>query len=342
MTQQVHRFWGERAEGDERIKVLFIGLEGMTFCRNDEVMLRKNFEVASIFLGPKYFLRFPLLFADMFRKLRKSDVAYVWFGDVWALATVFLAKLLGKKSIIVAGGYDVANEPAIDYGMLSRKFMRYVPIMAFRNCDTILAVSQFVKNELKGIVDNVAKVKVVYNGIDVSRFCGLGMERVLNTTIGNVTPRSYRVKGMEGFLNIVGECPEERFALVGRTDMGVNIERKENLDLPGYTSGDDLVHLLNRSKHYLQLSYRESFGIAVAEAMACGCVPIVTDRGGLPEVVGDAGHIVPYGDWDKVIEIISKGYDLQFGHAARDRVVRLFNEEIREGELVKAIEELVH
>jgi glycosyltransferase involved in cell wall biosynthesis len=39
-------------------------------------------------------------------------------------------------------------------------------------------------------------------------------------------------------------------------------------------------------------SLMEGFGMAVAEAMACGAPPVVSDRGSLPEVVGDAGVVV--------------------------------------------------
>jgi len=339
MIQQVHRSRGETVAGEERVRVLFIGLEGITFCKNDEEMLKKHFQASSIFLGPKYYLRFPMLLADMFRKFRNSDVAFIWFGDTWALSAVFLAKLLGKRTIIVAGGYDVANEPSIDYGMLSRKFMRFVPMMAFRKCDRVLAVSHFIKKEADRLVDDPAKVEVVYNGVDLSRFRDLGLERELNTTIGNVTPRAYRVKGMESFLRAAETLPGERFALIGRTDLGMDVPKKDNLELPGYTSGDDLVRLLNRSKHYLQLSYRESFGIAVVEAMACGCVPIVTDRGALPEVVGDAGYVIPYGDSSKLAEMIRLPYDAVMGKRAIERASK-FDHRFREAELVRMIKEV--
>ncbi len=326
-------------EGERPLKVLFIGLQGMTFCHSDENLLRKHFPVTSMFLTSDYYLRFPQLFLSMFRHLRKSDVAYVWFGDVWALTAVFLAKLLGKRTIIVAGGYDVANEPSIDYGMLGSKIMRFVPILAFRNCDKVLAVSHFIKEEVERIVDDPTKVEVIYNGIDLSRFRDLGLERELNTTIGNVTPRSYQVKGLEGFLKAVDELPGERFALAGRTDLGVKIPHKDNLELPGYAVGDDMVRLLNRSKHYLQLSYRESFGVAVVEAMACGCVPIVTDRGALPEVVGDAGFVVPFGDWDKVIELARKPYAPATGEKARRRALD-FDVGKREEAIVRSLREV--
>ncbi len=48
----------------------------------------------------------------------------------------------------------------------------------------------------------------------------------------------------------------------------------------------------------------EGFGRVAHEAMACGRVPIVSDRGALPEVVGEAGIVVPFEDddaWDRAI-----------------------------------------
>jgi glycosyltransferase involved in cell wall biosynthesis len=41
---------------------------------------------------------------------------------------------------------------------------------------------------------------------------------------------------------------------------------------------------------------RETFGLAALEGLACGRPVIVSDRGGLPEVVGSAGLVVPAGD----------------------------------------------
>ena len=39
-------------------------------------------------------------------------------------------------------------------------------------------------------------------------------------------------------------------------------------------------------------SFYEGFGMPALEAMACGTVPIVSNRSSLPEVVGDAGPLI--------------------------------------------------
>jgi glycosyltransferase involved in cell wall biosynthesis len=64
------------------------------------------------------------------------------------------------------------------------------------------------------------------------------------------------------------------------------------------TSLPSNVHFLSRctplelrqhyrsSQYYFQLSYFEGFGVALAEAMACGCIPVVSTACSLPETSG--------------------------------------------------------
>jgi glycosyltransferase involved in cell wall biosynthesis len=55
---------------------------------------------------------------------------------------------------------------------------------------------------------------------------------------------------------------------------------------------------------YVAMSRRESFGVAVLEASACGKPVVVSDVGGLPEVVqeGHTGFIVASGDIDALAD----------------------------------------
>jgi glycosyltransferase involved in cell wall biosynthesis len=51
-------------------------------------------------------------------------------------------------------------------------------------------------------------------------------------------------------------------------------------------------------------SVYEGFGLPAGEAMACGVPVVSTDGGALPEVVGDAGMIVPIKNVDAMAEAI--------------------------------------
>ena len=92
----------------------------------------------------------------------------------------------------------------------------------------------------------------------------------------------------EIFLTIIGEGPERKHLeeLVRQLDM------KAYVKFTGALSGNALVKCLNEHKYMLVPSrWKEPFGIVALEGMASGCLPIVSDGGGLPEAVGDAGLV---------------------------------------------------
>ena len=80
--------------------------------------------------------------------------------------------------------------------------------------------------------------------------------------------------------------------------------------------------------------------MALAEAMLCECVPVATERGALPEVVGDTGFYTQYGDEKITADAIEKALHSQKGRKARERVKEKFSREVREEKLARLIEEI--
>ncbi|WP_366182399.1 glycosyltransferase family 4 protein [Flavobacterium ovatum] len=75
----------------------------------------------------------------------------------------------------------------------------------------------------------------------------------------------------------------------------------------GSMQGEALVNTLNRHEFLLVPSvWEEPFGIVALEGMACGCLPIVSDGGGLPDAVGKAGMIFKRGDVDDMVKKMLK------------------------------------
>ena len=56
---------------------------------------------------------------------------------------------------------------------------------------------------------------------------------------------------------------------------------------------EKLNEIYNQCTVYIQPSRYESFGMTVLEAMACGKATIVSNRGGMPEIVRDGGMVIP-------------------------------------------------
>ena len=99
--------------------------------------------------------------------------------------------------------------------------------------------------------------------------------------------------GEKSTLTIIGEGPERKGLerLVGERALGKHVH------FIGKLRGEELVRTLNRHRFLLVPSrWEEPFGNVALEGMACGCVPIVSDGGGLPDAVGNSGLIHARGD----------------------------------------------
>lgn len=89
----------------------------------------------------------------------------------------------------------------------------------------------------------------------------------------------------------------------------------------GAVPNEQVPHYLNKLDIYCALSRSESFGVAVLEASACEVPVIVSDVGGLPEVVrdGETGYIVN----NKIVdEVVDKMYTLVIDSEKREKFGR--------------------
>lgn len=85
-------------------------------------------------------------------------------------------------------------------------------------------------------------------------------------------------------------------------------QKDERIKTLGYVPDEDLIKLYNLASVYCQPSHYEGFGLPVLEAMACGCPVVVSDRGGLPEIVQDAGIYVDPADTRSIADGIGEIY----------------------------------
>jgi glycosyltransferase involved in cell wall biosynthesis len=69
-------------------------------------------------------------------------------------------------------------------------------------------------------------------------------------------------------------------------------------------SEEELVSLYSAADAYVCCSFLEGFGHPVLEAMACGTPVVSSDAASLPEVVGEAGLLVPPADEDRLVAAI--------------------------------------
>lgn len=95
-------------------------------------------------------------------------------------------------------------------------------------------------------------------------------------------------------VRIVGDGPQRNTLETLAEDLGV----REIIQFVGSVAYAEVPQELRKLDIYVALSRIESFGVAIIEAGACGLPVVVSDVGGLPEVVidGETGFIVPRED----------------------------------------------
>lgn len=99
--------------------------------------------------------------------------------------------------------------------------------------------------------------------------------------------------GLEPRLTIVGDGPEAPRLRAQAEALGL----AGQIALVGQRQGPELVEILNRHRLVVVPSrYDEPFGIVALEGIACGCVVVGSEGGGLPEAIGPCGRTFRNGD----------------------------------------------
>ena len=279
----------------------------------------------------------------------RCDLVFGWFASWHTFLPVTFAWLLGKPSVLVVGGFDVASVPEIGYGYQRGGPQQWLSRWIMRRATRLVTNSEFSRRELAanaGIDD--PRVVVVHHGVpdDVGGLPA-GARHPIAVTVSNVARLSLERKGLRSFVEAAALLPKVTFVLVGRwLDDAVDELRAvaaPNVTFAGWLARSELDDLLARASVYVQASAHEGFGLAVAEAMLAGCIPVVTGAGALPEVVGDAGVQVADRSPAAVAEGVGRALALD-GEArrrARERVLRRFPLERRRAGLQALVAELI-
>ena len=171
----------------------------------------------------------------------------------------------------------------------------------------IITVSEMAKkhiHEVFKVPEN--NLKVIYNGIDTEKFSPSNNGKRLDNTILMVMSRDTAVKGLRFLLQALAELRKThdvKLVVVGQT-MGDGVTEKL-MDKLGITDSvtfrdqietDELIRLYRTATLVAVPSTYEGFGLPAAEAMSCGTPVVSTTAGALPEVVGDAGILIPPAD----------------------------------------------
>ena len=308
--------------------IFFVGNlnKGSTFIDNDYKELQKYFNVR--YTEMKLYSHLNIL--QTLKNVIWCDEIYGWFASWRMVIPTIFAKIFKKKIVVVAGGYDVVAAKSINYGAYSRLPDAQISTFVFKHADIVLPVSKSIRGELLEKV-TPKNVKIVYNGVDTKKFYPQGgKDNNLILTVGEVNWSNLTRKGIEDFVRAAKYLPDKKFVVIGKvTDEKAHEYLKSiatpNVSFAGYIENTQLAKWYQKAKVYCQLSYHEGFGVAVAESMLCNCIPVVTNKGALSEVVGKFGFYVPYNSPSLTAVAIKEALKDDRGNVPRERIIEKFS-----------------
>ena len=303
----------------------------------------KHFEVTEIRV-PEKITQWPIYYRHVSKAMRHCDVFFSWFANWHSLIGVHHAQRMNKRSIVVAGGYDVANCPEIGYGAVLNLKERYPSKKVLENADLILSVSKANQEQLleRATPQNH---ELIYNGVPEYDVSNIEKEKMA-ITVGAVNWENLKRKGLESFVLSAKYHPSVPFVLIGRwCDDSIDRLRSmatSNVIFTDYVTERELKDFYKQAKVYVQASYHESFGVALAEAMMHQCIPVVSFRYALPEVAGDTGYYVYGLNPKELADRIQNALNgAKTGEGAREHILNNFTLAQREDRLVSAIRGVV-
>jgi glycosyltransferase involved in cell wall biosynthesis len=324
-------------------RILFACPSDASFIRVDRDLLAERWPLTE--------WRQPGRVTNLFRLvpiLLRSDVVVGWWASWPTFWPIMLAWLLGKPSLLIIGGFDTAAMPDIGYGFQLGGPRRWLSRWVMRRATRLVTNSSYSQAEIeRNIGFPPERVGVIHHGVpDPYGDLPDGERERLALNVGLVTRANLEIKGQRAFVEAAAQAPDVEFVLAGPwLDDAIERLRREaaaNVRFTGWLERGDLDALFRRASTYVQPSRHEGFGLAVAEAMLAGCVPVVTTAGALPEVVGDAGIQIESSDPATVAGAVRRALELEppARARARERILTRFPISKRRQALWREVESL--
>ncbi len=207
--------------------------------------------------------------------------------------------------------------------------------------DNIVTVSALSRRDIaRDFPITEDRIKLIHCGIDTEEFHPQTDVKKIPFRLMCTASADQPLKGLNYLLKAVAALrsshPQINLLVIGKPKPEGYTEKLINrlgiADIVQFATGistELLVQHYNEAEIVVCPSMYEGFGLPAGEAMACGTAVISSDGGALPEVVGDAGIIVPRGNVEALQQAIADLLDhpqkrQQLARAGRERIVSTF------------------
>ena len=318
---------------------------GVKVYRVDNYMIRPNNFIDWIMQ-----LNFNLI-TEVNKLIQSGETFDVIHAHDWL--TAYAAKTL-KESYNISLVSTIHATEAGRNGGIQTEMQRYINdtewMLTYESSEVIVN-SSFMKNDIQRIFGlPFEKIKVIPNGIDLKKFDGIKKDYEFrrrfaadNEKIILSLGRLVFEKGIQHLIyampKILSNYNDAKLVIVGKGGMidelkqiTVNLGIQDKVYFTGYMAGDDVQKMYKVSDVAVFPSTYEPFGIVALEAMLGGTPTVVSDIGGLNEIVkhGETGLKSYAGNANSIADSVTQllyDYDLseKITKNAKLEVVQNFN-----------------
>ena len=261
------------------------------------------------------FLNYPLLF----KYLKAKGIPVVWtLHDCWAFTghcAHFLRTDCYKWKTGCANCPQLRDFPACFFlDMSKRNYLLKKRLFTSLDRIRIVTVSSWLKNVASHSFFTSCPISVIPNGVNTDvfrpikgdireRFCLKGKKILLGVASG-----FGQRKGLNDYIALADLLSSQfQLILVGVSASDKEILPDSVIAVERVVGRSELAAFYTSADVLLSLSYEETFGLTILEAMACGTPAIVYDNTAQPELISDeTGRVVPTGCLSAVVKAIEE------------------------------------
>lgn len=268
--------------------------------------------------------RFPLPkkdteFRRLFSEIRRSPTSFIVINTRFYPHTflgVQHAEAAGIRPIVIDHGsaYLTFGNPAIDVAV--KAYEHAITAKLKRHDADFYGVSEASVEWLKTF--GIEGLGVINNSIDADEYLSRASERNFKSETENkdcflvsFTGRLIPEKGVRNLLEaarLLSDDPQVQIALAGDGPLKSELEENNpgNMHLLGRLDANDIAALLKQSDCFCLPTRSEGFSTSLLEAAACYTTPVITNVGGVPEMIPspDYGVILKSQDPHEIADAI--------------------------------------
>ncbi|MGE0910911.1 N-acetyl-alpha-D-glucosaminyl L-malate synthase BshA [Bacillus atrophaeus] len=306
----------------------------------------------AVFKHPPYDLSLASKIAEVAER-ENLDIIHAHYALPHAVCA-YLAKQMLKRDIGIVTTLHGTDITVLGYDPSLKDLIRF----AIEASDRVTAVSSALAAETYDLIKPEKKIETIYNFIDervylkkntrsIKEKYGISPDEKVVVHVSNFRKVKRVQDVIHVFRNIVNQT-KAKLLLVGdgpEKSVACELVRKYGLENQVMLLGnqDRVEELYSISDVKLLLSEKESFGLVLLEAMACGVPCIGTNVGGIPEVIKNnvSGFLVDIGDIEdasaKALRILE---DEQLSKQFIDAALHMLKNEFSSQKIVSEYEQI--